>query len=48
VDQNQKVAVQYGIMSIPTLLVNKNGRQVDQIIGAMPMEMLELKITRHL
>jgi thioredoxin len=48
VDENQKVAIQYGIMSIPTLLVFKNGRLVDQIIGAMPREMLEPKIIHHL
>jgi thioredoxin 1 len=44
VDQNQRVATQYGIMSIPTLLVFKNGELVDQIIGAMPRERLEPKI----
>lgn len=48
VDENKKVAMQYGIMSIPTLLVFKNGRLVDQIIGAMPRQMLEPRITRHL
>ena len=44
VDQNQRVATQYGIMSIPTLLVFKNGELVDQIIGAMPRERLEPRI----
>jgi len=40
--------MQYGIMSIPTLLIFKNGRLVDQIIGAMPRRMLEPRITRYL
>jgi thioredoxin 1 len=40
--------MQYSIMSIPTLLVFKNGKLVDQIIGAMPRELLEPKITRYL
>lgn len=48
VDQNQRVATQYGIMSIPTILVFKNGKLVDQIVGAMPRQRLEPRITRHL
>ena len=48
VDENQEIATQYGIMSIPTLLVFKSGRLVDQIIGAMPRQMLEPKITGYL
>jgi len=42
------VAEQYQIMSIPTLLVFKNGKLVDRLTGAMPKQMLEPKITRHL
>ena len=48
VDQNPSVAARYGIMSIPTLLVFKNSRLVDRIIGAMPRQKLEQRITRHL
>ena len=48
VDENQEVAIQHQIMSIPTLLVFKNGKLVDRIIGAMPRQRLERKITRHL
>jgi len=48
VDQNQRVATQYGIMGIPTLLIFKNGKLVDRIIGAMPRQRLEPRITRHL
>ena len=48
VDENQEVAMQYQIMSIPTLLVFKNGKLVDRIIGAMPRKVLEPKITCHL
>lgn len=33
VDENQMVAYQYQILSIPTLMVFKNGKVVDQIIG---------------
>jgi len=48
VDENRRTAMQYQIMSIPTLLVFKNGKLVDRIIGAMPKQMLEPKITRYL
>ena len=47
-DENNKVARQYGIMSIPTLLVFKNGKLIDQIVGAMPRQSLEPRIVRHL
>jgi len=48
VDENRKVAMQYQIMGIPTLLVFKNGNLVDRIVGAMPRQVLEPKITGHL
>jgi len=48
VDKNQEVSTQYGIMSIPTLLVFKNGKLVDTIIGAIPRQMLEPKIRSYL
>ena len=48
VDRNPRVAMEYGIMSIPTLLVFKNGRLVDRIVGAMPRKLLEPRITRFL
>jgi thioredoxin 1 len=48
VDENREVSMQYQIMGIPTLLVFKNGKLVDMIVGAMPRQMLEPKITRYL
>ena len=48
VDSNSATAMQYGIMSIPTLLVFKNGQLVEKLIGAMPRGSLEPRITRHL
>ena len=48
VDENQKTAMQYNIMSIPTLLVFKDGKLVDQIVGAMPKDQLEPIIAKHI
>ncbi len=44
VDHNQNTAVKYGIRSIPTLLIFKDGRVVDQIIGAVPKSHIEDKL----
>ena len=38
VDENPGLAQQYGIMSIPTLMVFKNGQLANKAIGAMPKE----------
>ena len=48
VDENRMISIQYRIMSIPTLLVFKKGVLVDRIVGAMPRQMLEPQIKRHL
>ena len=48
VDKNKNVAIKYNIMSIPTLLVFKNGKNVDRIIGAMPEPVLEDRIKAYL
>lgn len=48
VDANPQVSMQFGIRSIPTLLVFKGGKVVDQIIGAMPKRNLIDKISPHL
>ena len=47
VDENQRTSMRYRIMSIPTLLVFKNGNLVDSIIGALPKEMLKVKIVSY-
>ncbi len=47
VDESQQVAQQYGIRSIPTLLLFKGGKVVDQLVGAMPKAKLEDAIKKH-
>jgi thioredoxin 1 len=44
VDDNQQTAAQYEVMSIPTLIVFKNGQPAKKIIGAMPKKRLEQEI----
>jgi thioredoxin 1 len=44
VDENPQVASNYGIRSIPTLLVFKNGQLVDKIVGAVPKTSIVSKI----
>ena len=41
VDSNQQVAQQFGIRSIPTLLLFKGGKVIDQLVGAVPKSKLE-------
>ena len=41
IDANQDVAQKYGIMSIPTILLFKNGQKAGQIVGAVPKKKLE-------
>jgi thioredoxin 1 len=44
VDENQQTSMKYNIMSIPTLLIFKNGEMVDRIVGALPKDALKNKL----
>ena len=44
VDENQDTAAKYEVMSIPTLIVFKNGEPAKKIIGAMPKKRLEAEL----
>jgi len=48
VDDSSELAGQFNVMSIPTLLIFKDGKPVDQIVGALPKDRLLAKITPHL
>jgi thioredoxin 1 len=48
VDNHQQIAMQYGIRSIPTLLIFKDGKVVEQIVGAAPKKSLVEKLSKHL
>ncbi|QOY33969.1 thioredoxin [Anaerobacillus isosaccharinicus] len=47
VDENQETAGKFGVMSIPTLLVMKNGEVVDQVVGFQPKEALAELLNKH-
>ncbi|KRE49171.1 thioredoxin [Paenibacillus sp. Soil724D2] len=46
VDDNPESASKYNVMSIPTLLVFKNGQLVDQMVGVQPKEKLKAVIEK--
>lgn len=48
VDENQATAMAYGVMSIPTLILFKDGKPVERIVGYMPKEKLLQRISPHL
>ncbi len=48
VDDAPKTASSYGVMSIPTLAIFRNGEVVDKIVGALPKVEIETAINPHL
>jgi thioredoxin 1 len=48
VDENPEIPSKYGIRSIPTLLVFKNGELVEKIVGAVPKSSITSKIETHM
>lgn len=48
VDENQETAGKFGVMSIPTLLVLKNGEVVDKTVGFQPKEALKDLLSKHM
>ncbi len=44
VDTANKIAAEYGVMSIPTLIIFKNGEKVDQIVGVQDKDSLLKKV----
>lgn len=48
VDENQKTAARYRVMSIPTLILFKEGKPAETVVGAVPESALKSKIDAHL
>jgi thioredoxin len=47
VDENPETATRFNIMGIPTLLIMKNGAEVDRIVGAAPKLLIENKLKKY-
>ncbi|MGE5604872.1 MAG: thioredoxin [Bacteroidota bacterium] len=46
VDENPNLAAQYNVMSIPTMIIFKDGKAVDQLVGAMPKPTIANRLER--
>ena len=47
-DENAETASKYGIRSIPTLMIFKDGQRVDMVVGAVPKTTLSNTLEKHL
>ena len=47
VDENPETTQRFGVMAIPTLLVMKDGQEVDRVVGIMPKNELEAKVNAY-
>ncbi|PPJ64053.1 thioredoxin [Cuspidothrix issatschenkoi] len=47
-DENPQIASQYGIRSIPTLMIFKDGQKVDMVVGAVPRSTLSITLEKYL
>lgn len=48
VDENEELALKYGVMSIPTLIIFRDGAEVGRLVGALPKEKLVEEIKRRI
>lgn len=48
VDQNQDTRVRFNVQAFPTLLIVKNGKEVDRIVGYVPRERVEAALKKQL
>jgi thioredoxin 1 len=48
VDENPETSSQYGVMSIPTLIVMKGSEVVDKMVGFQPKDSLKAKVAPHI
>jgi thioredoxin 1 len=47
VDENPETTQRFNVMAIPTLLVMKDGQEVDRVVGILPKNQLEAKVTAY-
>ena len=47
VDENPRAAAQFGVQSIPTLIIFKDGRAVERLVGAQPKQQIAARLAAH-
>jgi thioredoxin 1 len=48
VDDNQRTAMSFRVMSIPTVILFKDGKPVETMVGAMPKSAYQARLDKHL
>ena len=48
VDDSPELAARFGVSSIPTMIIFRGGKEVDRVVGALPLNPLKQRIERHL
>ena len=48
IDENESIAAEFGIRAIPTMLLFKGGRVIEQIVGLLPKAALKTKLTAQI
>ncbi len=48
VDENMGIAMRFEILSIPTLLIMRDGKEVERIVGAVPKQLIEAKLRKYM
>lgn len=47
VDENPRIASQFQVQSIPTMLIFRKGEMVDRLVGAQPKDAIAARLLRH-
>ncbi len=48
IDQNLEITMQYGILSVPTLILFKNGKPVERLVGMAPKAKILERLRKHI
>jgi len=48
VDENQEIVINYRVLSIPTLILFKDGKEVERMVGAYPKQVMVSKLKQHI
>jgi thioredoxin 1 len=48
VDENPSTAERFGVYSIPTVVMMKNGREVERVVGCVPKDCIEAMMKKHM